>query len=213
MDFRLLSFFLSNLHLQMCTNFMIIFSASAQPITKKLVKENIHDVSTTGDSIRQRFLDFYAARGHKILPSASLVPDDPTVLLTIAGMLQFKPIFLGQVVSYPLRYWGRVEWKESEWQCYSNWYGLQNNDKNCSRKSLSSEVGMKIFLSISRITCWEHLSCLNRHINTISWTALLLTCRYSIQLFTLQSFHRDLFMQYFCCIFLLPVNSNYEPVI
>lgn len=146
MDFRLLSFFLSNLHLQMCTNFMIIFSASAQPITKKLVKENIHDVSTTGDSIRQRFLDFYAARGHKILPSASLVPDDPTVLLTIAGMLQFKPIFLGQVVSYPLRYWGRVEWKESEWQCYSNWYGLQNNDKNCSRKSLSSEMlGWKYF--------------------------------------------------------------------
>jgi alanyl-tRNA synthetase len=50
----------------------------------------------SGDRIRQTFLDFYAARGHQILPSASLVPDDPTVLLTIAGMLPFKPIFLGQ---------------------------------------------------------------------------------------------------------------------
>lgn len=50
----------------------------------------------SGADIRQTFLDFYAARSHKILPSASLVPDDPTVLLTIAGMLQFKPIFLGQ---------------------------------------------------------------------------------------------------------------------
>ncbi|MGF1523129.1 MAG: alanine--tRNA ligase [Leptolyngbyaceae cyanobacterium] len=49
-----------------------------------------------GADIRQTFLDFYAQRGHKILPSASLVPEDPTVLLTIAGMLQFKPIFLGQ---------------------------------------------------------------------------------------------------------------------
>jgi len=49
-----------------------------------------------GSQIRQTFLDFYAQRGHKILPSASLVPEDPTVLLTIAGMLQFKPIFLGQ---------------------------------------------------------------------------------------------------------------------
>lgn len=75
----------------------LIARASVQPITKKLVKENIQDVPTTGDSIRQRFLEFYAARGHKILPSASLVPDDPTVLLTIAGMLQFKPIFLGKV--------------------------------------------------------------------------------------------------------------------
>ncbi|XP_047075681.1 alanine--tRNA ligase, chloroplastic/mitochondrial-like [Lolium rigidum] len=50
----------------------------------------------SGDTIRRRFLDFYAARGHKILPSSSLVPDDPTVFLTIAGMLQFKPIFLGK---------------------------------------------------------------------------------------------------------------------
>lgn len=50
----------------------------------------------SGAQIRQTFLDFYAARGHKILPSASLVPEDPTVLLTIAGMLPFKPIFLGQ---------------------------------------------------------------------------------------------------------------------
>ena len=50
----------------------------------------------SGSEIRQKFLDFYAQRGHKILPSASLVPEDPTVLLTIAGMLPFKPIFLGQ---------------------------------------------------------------------------------------------------------------------
>jgi alanyl-tRNA synthetase len=53
-------------------------------------------IPQTGSQIRQAFLDFYAARGHQILPSASLVPEDPTVLLTIAGMLPFKPIFLGQ---------------------------------------------------------------------------------------------------------------------
>jgi alanyl-tRNA synthetase len=57
----------------------------------------------SGAQIRQTFLEFYAARGHQILPSASLVPEDPTVLLTIAGMLPFKPIFLGQRQSAYLR--------------------------------------------------------------------------------------------------------------
>jgi alanyl-tRNA synthetase len=53
-------------------------------------------IPLSGAQIRQTFLEFYAARGHQVLPSASLVPEDPTVLLTIAGMLPFKPIFLGQ---------------------------------------------------------------------------------------------------------------------
>ncbi|MEO1002359.1 MAG: alanine--tRNA ligase [Cyanobacteria bacterium J06638_7] len=50
----------------------------------------------SGAEIRAAFLDFYEQRGHRRLASASLIPDDPTVLLTIAGMLPFKPVFLGQ---------------------------------------------------------------------------------------------------------------------
>ena len=50
----------------------------------------------SGSDIRDKFLKFYESKQHKILPSASLIPEDPTVMLTIAGMLPFKPIFLGQ---------------------------------------------------------------------------------------------------------------------
>jgi alanyl-tRNA synthetase len=46
--------------------------------------------------IRTRFLKFFAERGHQVIPSASLLLDDPTLLFVNAGMVPFKPYFLGE---------------------------------------------------------------------------------------------------------------------
>ena len=53
----------------------------------------------TADQLRRAFTGFFADRGHTVVESASLIPHDPTVLFTVAGMVPFKPYFVGDEVA------------------------------------------------------------------------------------------------------------------
>src|SRR6266536_661987 len=57
----------------------------------------------TSTEVRELFLDFFASKGHLKMPSSSLIPNDPTVLLTTAGMQQMIPFFLGRETPPALR--------------------------------------------------------------------------------------------------------------
>jgi len=50
----------------------------------------------TADDLRRAFVGFFADRQHTVVPSASLIPFDPTIMFTVAGMVPFKPYFVGE---------------------------------------------------------------------------------------------------------------------
>jgi len=54
----------------------------------------------TSKDLREKFLSFFEEKGHKIVSSSSLLPSDPSVLFTTAGMQQFKPYYLGEKSPY-----------------------------------------------------------------------------------------------------------------
>ena len=81
-----------------CTLSRTIVAARAQEAAVSI------DVTITSSQVRSRYLDYFASKGHYKMPSSSLVPhNDPTVLLTTAGMQQMIPFFLGRETPPALR--------------------------------------------------------------------------------------------------------------
>jgi alanyl-tRNA synthetase len=72
------------------TKQMVSMDEGSRPMTSQM------PAPISGEEVRRRFVEFFEARGHREVPSSSLVPhNDPTVLLTTAGMQQMTPYFLG----------------------------------------------------------------------------------------------------------------------
>ena len=115
------------------------------------------------EEIRRRFLEFFRIRGHAILPSSSLIPDDPSVLLTTAGMQQFKPYFLGKADS--IKDFGSI-----------NTASIQK----CFRTSDIDEVGdekhLTFFEMLGHFSFGDYFKK-----KTIAWTYELLTKEFSVE--------------------------------
>lgn len=63
----------------------------------------VKNLLMNSSKLRKEFLEFFEKKGHKIVPSSSLIPTDPSVLFTTAGMQQFKPYFIGEKSPYGSR--------------------------------------------------------------------------------------------------------------
>lgn len=71
----------------------------------------------TSENLRELYLDFFKKRGHKVIPSASLIPEnDPTVLFTTAGMHPLVPYLLGE--KHPA---GQPAYRRSEMRSYGRY--------------------------------------------------------------------------------------------
>ncbi len=80
---------------QFARNFRVTFCPGLHNIYRLVFIQRPH--MKTSAEIRQAFLDYFAGKGHTIVESSSLVPaNDPTLLFTNAGMVQFKDLFLGK---------------------------------------------------------------------------------------------------------------------
>lgn len=107
--------------------------------------------------IREKFLKFFENRGHKIVPSSSLLPTDPSVLFTTAGMQQFKPYFLG--TADPMKDFGSL-----------NTASIQKAMRTSDIDNVGDESHLTFFQMLGHFSFGDYFKK-----ETIEWTYELLT--------------------------------------
>jgi alanyl-tRNA synthetase len=107
--------------------------------------------------IRRKFLEFFEKRGHKVVPSSSLIPDDPSVLFTTAGMQQFKPYFLGTVD--PMKDFGTMRTAS-----------IQKSMRTSDIDEIGDKSHLTFFEMLGHFSFGDYFKK-----ETIEWTYLLLT--------------------------------------
>ena len=111
----------------------------------------------TSQEIRKKFLSFFKERGHTIVPSSSLVPTDPSVLLTTAGMQQFKPYFTGELD--PMKDFGS-----------RNTVSIQKSFRTSDIDEVGDETHLTFFEMLGHFSFGNYFKK-----ETIEWTYQLLT--------------------------------------
>ncbi len=107
--------------------------------------------------IRKKFLDFFRERGHAIVPSSSLIPDDPSVLLTTAGMQQFKKYYTGELD--PMKDFGS-----------KNTASIQKSFRTSDIDEVGDETHLTFFEMLGHFSFGDYFKR-----ETIEWTYELLT--------------------------------------
>lgn len=108
-------------------------------------------------ALRKKFLDFFEKRGHAIVPSSSLISDDPSVLLTTAGMQQFKKYFTGE--ADPIKDFGS-----------KNTVSIQKSFRTSDIDEVGDESHLTFFEMLGHFSFGDYFKK-----ETIEWTYKLLT--------------------------------------
>ncbi|HEY4475815.1 MAG TPA: alanine--tRNA ligase-related protein [Candidatus Paceibacterota bacterium] len=115
------------------------------------------------EEIRRKFLEFFETRDHKVVPSSSLIPDDPSVLLTTAGMQQFKRYFTGELD--PIKDFGS-----------RNTVSIQKSFRTSDIDEVGDETHLTFFEMLGHFSFGGYFKK-----ETIEWTYQLLTEVFGIQ--------------------------------